>query len=113
MLIEFSVTNYRSIREKQTLSMAASKYYGELKDQNCFDSGIPGLPQLVRSAVIYGPNASGKSNLLVALSLMQDMVRSSAKEIQAGEKLDIYSFQLDRASKDKESEFDRCGRRPG
>jgi len=106
MLIEFSVTNYRSIREKQTLSMAASKYYGELKDQNCFNSGIPGLPQLVRSAVIYGPNASGKSNLLVGLSVMQDLVRSSAKEIQAGEKLDIYPFQLDRASKDKESEFE-------
>lgn len=106
MLIEFSVTNYRSIREKQTLSMAASKYYGELKDKNCFNSGIPGLPQLVRSAVIYGPNASGKSNLLVALSLMQDLVQSSAKEIQAGEKLDIHPFQLDRASKDKESEFE-------
>ena len=106
MLIEFSVTNYRSIREKQTLSMAASKYYGELKDQNCFNSGIPGLPQLVRSAVIYGPNASGKSNLLLALSFMQYMVESSAKEIQAGEKLDFYPFQLDRASKDKESEFE-------
>ncbi len=106
MLIEFSVTNYRSIREKQTLSMAASKYYGELKDQNCFNSGIPGLPQLVRSAVIYGPNASGKSNLLAALSFMQYMVQSSAKEIQAGEELDFYPFQLDRASKDKESEFE-------
>ena len=74
MLIEFSATNYRSIREKQTLSLAASKYYGELKDQNCFESGIPGVPKLVRSAVIYGPNASGKSNLLLALSFMQYMV---------------------------------------
>ena len=106
MLIEFSVTNFRSIKEKQTLTMAASKYFKEMEKENCFESGLEGLPKLLRSAAIYGPNASGKSNLLAALSFMQNMVLSSAKDIQEGEALGISPFQLDRASKDKESEFE-------
>ena len=34
MLIEFSVTNFRSIKEKQTLTMAASKYFKEMEKEN-------------------------------------------------------------------------------
>jgi AAA15 family ATPase/GTPase len=63
MFIEFNVTNYRSIRETQTISMVASKYYNELDEMNCFDSGVTGLQKMLRSAVLYGPNAAGKSNL--------------------------------------------------
>ena len=65
MLIEFSVTNYRSILERQTLNMAASTYFKELESLNTF---VPdqddGVPRLLRSTVLYGPNASGKSTLI-------------------------------------------------
>ena len=61
MLIEFSVTNYRSIRETQTLSMAASSYYKGLEESNCFDPNVSGVPNLLRTAVIYGPNAGARA----------------------------------------------------
>ncbi len=69
MLVEFSVANYRSILNRQTLSLAASGYYKDLEQLNTFDPGvIERLPRLLRSSVIYGPNASGKSALLGASS---------------------------------------------
>ena len=81
MLIEFSVKNFRSIREKQTLSMAASTG-AELREQNTFDSGISKLPHLLKVAVIYGPNAAGKSNLLHAMYFMKRFIKVSSKESQ-------------------------------
>ena len=106
MLIEFSVSNYRSFREKQTLSLASSKYFREHSEQNCFEPGIKGLPNLLRSAVIYGPNASGKSNLISSLHFARFMVLSSAKKIQEGDELEVVPFLLDQASKDKDTEFE-------
>ncbi|MFN7097561.1 MAG: AAA family ATPase, partial [Gammaproteobacteria bacterium] len=50
---------------------------------------------LLRSAVLYGPNASGKSNLVAALSCMRRLVVTSATKIQEGEKLNIVPFLLD------------------
>lgn len=104
MLIEFNVTNYRSLRDTQTLSMAASTYFKEMEEQNSFDTSIKGLPKLLRSVVIYGPNASGKSNLIASLKFMHFMVLSSAKEIQEGEELGFAPFMLDNLSKDKATE---------
>lgn len=106
MLIEFNATNFRSLRETQTLSLAASKYFQEMKEQNSFETGIKGLPRLLRSAVIYGPNASGKSNFLSSLAFMRYMVLSSAVKIQEGQELEAAPFLLDHDSKDKESEFE-------
>jgi len=71
MLIEFSVTNFRSIRERQTLSMVAAPRLA--KKENTFAPKLEGerFPDLLKAAAIYGPNASGKSNLLRALSTIQ------------------------------------------
>lgn len=105
MLIEFSVTNYRSIREIQTLSMAASKYYKDLEESNCFDGNVTGLPQLLRSAVIYGPNAAGKSNLLKALAFMQNFVLKSHSH-QEGQQINAAPFALDSSKREEPSEFE-------
>jgi AAA15 family ATPase/GTPase len=105
MMIEFNVTNIRSFREKQTLNLACSKYFKEL-EESCFDTEIAGLPKLLRSIAIYGPNASGKSNLLSSLNLMRYLVLSSAKKIQEGEELKIVPFMLDQSSKAKGSEVE-------
>jgi len=87
MLIEFSVTNFRSIMERQTLNMAASAY-SELESLNTF---IPdqddSVPRLLRSTVVYGPNASGKSTLIQALRFVKSQVLNSQKESQAGDAL--------------------------
>lgn len=107
MLIEFKVTNFRSIRETQTLSMVAGNASKDKElESNIFDSGIASLPKLVRSAVIYGPNASGKSNLIAALAFMEGMVRESARDAQVGEPIEISPFKLDAASRNEDTEFE-------
>ncbi|MGD9579622.1 MAG: ATP/GTP-binding protein [Syntrophorhabdus sp.] len=105
MLIEFNVTNFRSIRETLTLSMAASKYYRGLEGTNCVDSNISGLPKLLRSAVIYGPNAGGKSNLFKAMHFMQTFVLSS-HALQEGKKINVVPFAFDADTRELPSEFE-------
>lgn len=91
MLIEFNVANFRSFWKRQSLSMTADTK-PELRDQNTFNSGVSGVPDLLRSAVVYGPNAAGKSNLVQAMRFMQDFVILSAKESQEGEEIDLIPF---------------------
>lgn len=105
MLIEFKVTNFRSIKETQTLTMVAADALKEL-ESNTFETGIANLPNLVRSSVIYGPNASGKSNLIAAIAFMEEMVRESAREAQVGEPIEINPFRLDAASRNEDTEFE-------
>lgn len=107
MLIDFSVTNYRSILERQTLSMAASSYFKELEVPNTFDPGLlEKVPRLLRSAVMYGPNASGKSTLIQALSFVKDRVLNSQKESQADDAIDTVPFKLTADSRAADSEFE-------
>lgn len=107
MLIQFSVENYRSILGRQTLNMAASRYFKELEDLNAFDvAAVESMPRLLRSNVIYGPNASGKSTLVNALDFMRDRVINSAKESQANEEISVTPFKLTAASRSGDSEFE-------
>lgn len=70
MLIEFSVSNFRSFRGRQTLSMVATPKMR--KRENVFqpEPKSEKFPDLLKVAVVYGPNASGKSNLLKALEVV-------------------------------------------
>jgi len=79
MLIEFRVKNYRSFRDEQVFSLVASNYDKELPD-NLIPTSIPGLKdtQLLKGAALYGANASGKSNLLLAFDTLKRLVRDSA-----------------------------------
>lgn len=105
MFIEFSATNYRSIRDKQTLSMATSGYYKGLEETNCFDANTAGLPSLLREAVIYGPNAAGKSNLMRALHLMHAFVLMSHSH-QEGQTINTTPFELNSQTQSEPSEFE-------
>ena len=84
MLIEFSVANFRSIKEEACLSMVA----GTGKEHSGTHLFSPqwaarGRPtSLVRSAAIYGANAAGKSNLLNALSTMKFIVIKSNQGLE-------------------------------
>lgn len=104
MLIEFAVGNYRSFREPVTLSMLATPLRDdpELDARNIFRAG---KLSLLRSAAIYGANASGKSNLVRALMTMRSLVLNSATKIQAGEKLPIERFRLDVSMRQKPAHF--------
>ena len=105
MLIEFSVTNYRSFLTTQSLTLAANTST-ELHEENSFVSPVSNLPRLLRSSVVYGPNAAGKSNLIQAISFMKGFVLSSAKESQEGEKIDATPFLFNRQSSQNPSEFE-------
>jgi len=105
MLVDFTVKNFRSIRDAMTLSLA--KGHGdELEDTNVFDPQARATPKLVRGAAIYGPNASGKSNLVKAMSVMrQIIVEFSGKgDIEGG--LPVTPFLLDETSAREPTEFE-------
>ncbi|MBF0144182.1 MAG: ATP-binding protein [Magnetococcales bacterium] len=104
MLIEFSVTNFLSFCETQTLSMVASGEYRELWD-NTFSPDLPRLPRLLKSTVVYGPNASGKSNLIRAALFMWDFVLNSAKG-QEGDPIDVKPFLLNSKNGQMPSTFE-------
>lgn len=86
MLLEFSVRNFRSFRDEQTLSLFAGSG-DELRETHTMP--IPGSDdeRALRSAVIYGPNASGKTNLLLAVDAMKKIVVNSASRLQRGDEI--------------------------
>jgi AAA15 family ATPase/GTPase len=107
MLIEFKVANFRSIREEQTLSLVASNADKELRE--CIiDRDLPGLAgtKFLRGAAIYGPNASGKSNLVKAVQFLADFVARSATGIEPGTPIPVEPFQLDAHSPSLPSVFE-------
>ncbi len=77
MLVEFRVKNFRSLHDEQVFSMVASSDK-TLLDTHAIETGLKAAPHVLKSAVIYGANASGKSNLIKALKFMQSMVCKSA-----------------------------------
>jgi uncharacterized protein len=105
MLIEFRVRNFRSLREEQVLSLVASKDKTH-QDTHTQATGVSAAPVLLRSAVIYGANASGKSNLIKALQYMRGMVTVSATTIQPGQTFSVQPFRLDHNSANQPTEFE-------
>ena len=90
MILNFSIENFRSIKERQTLSLEATTD-AELESCNVHEeAGI----RVLRSVVIYGPNASGKSCLLNAMAAMRHFVLSSAREGQLLDKIPVEAFLL-------------------
>jgi len=105
MLVEFSATNFRSIRETQRLSLVANTS-NDHSDTHLINSQNQATPHILKSAVIYGANASGKSNLISALSYMRAVVADSATLIQAGQQFNVQRFKFDNSSSQKPSEFE-------
>lgn len=104
MLIEFSVSNFRSFRDRQTLSMVASPRLH--RKENTFKPELTGekFPALLRACVIYGPNASGKSNLLKALDVIGTLARRQPSSFVRP--LPVAPFRFDPTLADKPSLFD-------
>ena len=78
MLIEFRVENHRSLRDEQALTLEAGRI-GESSDPR--PRRVAGHGEsLLPAAVIYGANASGKSNVLAALAFMREAVILSHRQ---------------------------------
>ena len=94
MILEFCATNYLSIKDELKLSFVASSLKETSAEPNdIFSVGDTGI-SLVRSAVIYGANASGKSNVLKAFAFYKHFITDSFKNSQAGEAIDVENFRL-------------------
>lgn len=105
MLIEFRTRNFRSLRDEQVLSLVASKDR-TLQDTHTVATGLKAAPALLRSAVVYGANASGKSNLIKALQYMRGVVVESATVIQPGQAFGVQPFRLDEESAGQPTKFE-------
>lgn len=104
MLIEFSVENFRSIRDQASLTLVADSGK-ERRTTHTIEVAVGSARPiaLLRSAAIYGANASGKTNLLRAFETMQRIVLRSASELDA---LPVVPFRFDRASEAKPTTFE-------
>ena len=74
MLIEFTIKNFRSIKESQTFSMESIKKFKELPKNIAKVENL----SLLKTTAIYGKNASGKSNLVLAFQAISYLVHKSS-----------------------------------
>lgn len=74
MIVEFSITNYKSFKNESTLSFIGSNTTKEHEENNTFKWKDY---KFLKSNAVYGANASGKSNLINALSIMKRIVMTS------------------------------------
>lgn len=95
MLLEFRVSNFRSIRDEQSLSLVPVSSDRSLEGSNVHQTGHAIVPAALKGAAVYGANASGKSTVLGAMAIMQALVRDSATYVQAGQNLNVQGFAFD------------------
>ena len=104
MRVDFRVTNFCSLRDEQVLSLVASKDK-TLFETHTLPTNLSAVPRLLASAIIYGANASGKSNLIKALQYMRDVVLESAK-LPPGQSFAVQPFRLDDESSRQPPQFE-------
>jgi len=108
MIIDFAIENFLSIREQQRFSFVAS---GRLKDlpENTIELNVPGMKKdvkLLKSAIIYGSNASGKTNVLKGLSFLRNAVILSHISLKPGQPFPLSPFKLDEHSSSEPTRFE-------
>lgn len=104
MLIKFSLRNYKAFREQAEWTMVASPD-DTYEANNVIETGKDGL-RLLRSAAVYGANASGKSKLVEGLAFMRELVMASSKDTQQGEEIGVQPFRLANETEAAPSEFE-------
>lgn len=108
MFIEFKFENFLSFKEEATFSLVASA----LKDKKVDDSDVMYSPiansklRLLKSAAIFGANASGKSNFVQAFVFFMQFVINSTKGTQLEENIDVENFKLSTATENEPSIFE-------
>ncbi len=106
MLIQFSVKNYKTFKDKATFSFIASNYDKKTREEENIYQDEKFNQRILKSSVIYGANASGKSKFLDALIFMRRFVITSSKDSQKGDKINVEPFKLNTDSEKEPSEFE-------
>lgn len=102
MLINFKVKNFRSIKDEVVLDLQATSD-DTMKSEAVFENGET---PLLRSVAIYGPNASGKSNILKAFALFRMMILESLLRSNATTVLLNEYFKLSSETENEPSSFE-------
>jgi len=74
MFVEFSLGNFRSFDQPQTLSFRATPFDSVIPEVNIYNTEDNEDYPLLKIVGVYGPNASGKSNIIKGLSTFRDLV---------------------------------------
>ncbi|MEY4505097.1 MAG: hypothetical protein RL154_1394 [Pseudomonadota bacterium] len=98
MLLQFSVNNFRSIKDTVTFSMLSEEKNSNINKIRNY--------KLLQSAVLYGANASGKSNIFGAMSYMASVVLNKPKIIQSTDELPYFPFRLSTETEKASSSFE-------
>lgn len=100
MLLEFTVGNFLSFKDKKTFSLEA----GSITEHK--ENVVKlGKYKVLRSAVIYGANSSGKSNFIKALNFMIETIKNSSK-LNSTDKLNAKPFLLNTVTTNSPSFFE-------
>ena len=97
MILDFTISNFRSIKDAQTISFEATSdshlesYYVVQKDKY----------RILKIATILGANASGKTNIIRAFSLLHDLILEPCKNKNS--KIEYNKFALDEKSAEEDS----------
>lgn len=105
MIVEFSISNYKSFKDETTLSFVGSNTTKEHEVENTFQWKEY---KFLKSNAIYGANASGKSNLINSLSIMKRIVLTSFQNAltDKSKSSDIVPFKLNPETTDKPTSFE-------
>jgi uncharacterized protein len=100
MIAEFKVKNFLSIREEQRLSFLATADDYMINE---YSMEVKKDVRLLKLGMIYGANASGKSNILFALSFLMKLMTDIPKDKTI--KIPVIPFMLDNKSRDDSTDF--------
>ena len=104
MLLRLGVSNHLSIRDPQELLFTASSLRD--RENGLIECSAAPRGSVVPALVIYGANASGKSNLIHGIRSMLRMVRHSHTGGTAGGGVPRYAFKLNASAPETPSRFD-------
>ncbi len=106
MLIQFSIRNFKTFKEKTVLNMVASSYDKSTREKENVTRQNDFNLRLLKSSVIFGANASGKTKFIEGLMFMKQFVIRSSKDSQKGEPIEVVPFKLQTDSEKDSSEFE-------
>lgn len=92
MLIELSIENFKSIKESVRFSLLASS--DKSNNNNLIETDALKKERLLKSAVLFGANAYGKTNFIEAFGVLKQLVLDSSHYVP-GTKLNYQPFKLD------------------
>ena len=105
MLISFSIANFRSFKGKQTIDLTLESQLKKAHSNNIFKTKNKQIPKLLKSAVLYGANASGKSNLIKGFYRCAIMILDKSR--QRGDKIKFFDpFLLDDKNNSQPTEYE-------